>query len=305
MSTDLLTDESCGLRERKKRETRRALNLAALDLVEEKGFAAVTTEEIAARAGVSARTFFNYFPSKEAAVIGTTAEELEAYAASLEEDTEGESPLGSLRRILAGMLAPTSIDRELRAKRRRILLGEPSLAPALVGNNIRIENALTAALSAASASGPGPRSSRASPWPSRSRRCGPASSTSRTAGQAAWSATSTRPSTGSLPACAEHRPVADPSAAEGGSRVSDAGAGRRPCPEPLVGDRVAAHLAATVGPVGDALEGGVDLGEVLLGLLDQRADLGALVGDRRSLGVVLVIGDVGLRGLDDLGELST
>ena len=146
MSTDLLNDESCGLRERKKRETRRALNLAALDLVEERGFAAVTTEEIAARAGVSARTFFNYFPSKEAAVIGTTAEELEAYAAALEEDVEGESPLESLRRILAGMLAPASIDRELRARRRRILLGEPSLAPALVGNNIRIENALTAAL---------------------------------------------------------------------------------------------------------------------------------------------------------------
>jgi AcrR family transcriptional regulator len=146
MSTDQLTDESCGLRERKKRETRRALNLAALDLVEEKGFAAVTTEEIAARAGVSARTFFNYFPSKEAAVIGTTAEELEAYAASLEEPVEGESPLDSLRRLLAGMLAPTSIDRELRAKRRRVLLGEPALAPALVGNNIRIENALTAAL---------------------------------------------------------------------------------------------------------------------------------------------------------------
>ena len=146
MSTDLLTDESCGLRERKKRETRRALNLAALDLVEEKGFAAVTTEEIAARAGVSARTFFNYFPSKEAAVIGTTAEELESYAAALEQDVEGETPLESLRRILAGMLAPASIDRELRARRRRILLGEPSLAPALVGNNIRIENALTAAL---------------------------------------------------------------------------------------------------------------------------------------------------------------
>ncbi|WP_330475921.1 TetR/AcrR family transcriptional regulator [Terrabacter sp. C0L_2] len=146
MSTDLLTDESCGLRERKKRETRRALNLAALDLVEEKGFAAVTTEEIASRAGVSARTFFNYFPSKEAAVIGTTAEELESYAAALEEDVDGETPLESLRRILASMLAPSSIDKELRARRRRILLGEPSLAPALVGNNIRIENALTAAL---------------------------------------------------------------------------------------------------------------------------------------------------------------
>ena len=55
-------------------------------------------------------------------------------------------PIDALRRILAGMLAPASIDRELRARRRRILLGEPSLAPALVGNNIRIENALTAAL---------------------------------------------------------------------------------------------------------------------------------------------------------------
>ncbi|NUQ32281.1 MAG: TetR family transcriptional regulator [Dermatophilaceae bacterium] len=146
MSTTTVTDDACGLRERKKRETRRAINLAALDLVEEKGFASVTTEEIAARAGVSARTFFNYFPSKEAAVIGTTAEELESYAAALEEAVDGESPLDSLRRILAGMLAPASVDRELRAKRRRILLGEPALAPALVGNNIRIENALTGAL---------------------------------------------------------------------------------------------------------------------------------------------------------------
>ena len=146
MSTDQLTDDSCGLRERKKRETRRALNVAALELVEEKGYAAVTTEEIASRAGVSARTFFNYFPSKEAAVIGTTAEELESYAVVLEQDVPGERPLASLRRILAGMLAPASVDRGLRAKRRRVLLGEPALAPALVGNNIRIENALTAAL---------------------------------------------------------------------------------------------------------------------------------------------------------------
>ena len=57
----------------------------------------------------------------------------------------------------------------------------------------------------------------------------------------------------------------------------DAGAGRRSCPQPLVRDLVAAHLAATVGALGDALQGGVDLGEVLLGLLDERADLGAIV----------------------------
>src|SRR3954471_17244317 len=119
MSTDLLTDDSCGLRERKKRETRRALNLAALDLVEEKGFTAVTTEEIAARAGVSARTFFNYFPSKEAAVIGTTPDELEAYAADLAQARDGESPIDALRRLLAGMMAPASFDPELRVRSRR------------------------------------------------------------------------------------------------------------------------------------------------------------------------------------------
>jgi AcrR family transcriptional regulator len=146
MSMELLTDEAFGLRERKKRETRRAINAAALDLVEERGFAAVTTEEIAARAGVSARTFFNYFPSKESAVIGTTAEELESYAGALEEVRDDESSLDALRRILAGMLAPASLDPGLRVRRRRILLGEPALAPALVGNNIRIENSLTAAL---------------------------------------------------------------------------------------------------------------------------------------------------------------
>jgi AcrR family transcriptional regulator len=140
------SDESCGLRERKKRETRRAINVAALDLVEEKGFAAVTTEEIAARAGVSARTFFNYFPSKESAVLGSSPDDLEDYAAQLQEQRGDETPLDSLHRVLTGMLTPSSLDRDVRAKRRRIVLGEPALAPALVGNNIRLENALTAAL---------------------------------------------------------------------------------------------------------------------------------------------------------------
>ena len=103
-------------------------------------------------------------PSKEAAVIGTTAEELESYAAALESSVEGETPIASLRRILAGMLAPASVDRELRAKRRRILLGEPALAPALVGNNIRIENAPTAARGVSSPTSTRPSTSSPPDW---------------------------------------------------------------------------------------------------------------------------------------------
>lgn len=58
-----------GLRERKKVERRFALIDAAHLLVEEHGFENVTVEDIAAAAGVSPRTFFNYFETKDDAVV--------------------------------------------------------------------------------------------------------------------------------------------------------------------------------------------------------------------------------------------
>lgn len=56
------------LRERKKEATRRALSLAAVDLALRHGPENVRVEDIAAAAGVSPRTYNNYFPSREAAV---------------------------------------------------------------------------------------------------------------------------------------------------------------------------------------------------------------------------------------------
>ncbi|MBY6678397.1 TetR family transcriptional regulator [Rhodococcus sp. BP-149] len=60
---------SSGLRDRKKAETRAALSAAAIRLGRQQGFDTVTAEAIARDAGVSTRTFHNYFSSKEEAAL--------------------------------------------------------------------------------------------------------------------------------------------------------------------------------------------------------------------------------------------
>jgi hypothetical protein len=64
-----------GLRERKKIATRQALGLAAMRLAIERGLDNVLVEDIAEAAGVSTRTFNNYFASKYEAIcaLGSTA----------------------------------------------------------------------------------------------------------------------------------------------------------------------------------------------------------------------------------------
>lgn len=57
-----------GLRERRRRQTSADIRGAAIRLIQKRGFDKVTIEEICSEAGVSTRTFFNYFPNKESAI---------------------------------------------------------------------------------------------------------------------------------------------------------------------------------------------------------------------------------------------
>ena len=86
-----------GLRERKKAETRRAMSSAALRLAREHGPDGVTIEAIAEAAGVSPRTFFNYFASKDDAIVGIAPAEASELVRDLADQPAEATPLQALR----------------------------------------------------------------------------------------------------------------------------------------------------------------------------------------------------------------
>jgi AcrR family transcriptional regulator len=79
-----------GLRERKKAATRAALSWAAIRLTVERGYDNVKVEDIAAAAGVSPRTFNNYFAGKGEAIVSRHLDRLRRGADELRARPPGE-----------------------------------------------------------------------------------------------------------------------------------------------------------------------------------------------------------------------
>src|SRR5437764_11317663 len=119
VTTSPAGETHASLRERKKLATRRALRRAAFDLVTERGFAHVTVEDIAKAADVSPRTFFNYFPSKEAALFGTDPERIPMLRERLVRTAPGQPALAALRLIMVS-------DARTVAEELRELGGDPA-----------------------------------------------------------------------------------------------------------------------------------------------------------------------------------
>jgi AcrR family transcriptional regulator len=120
--------ERVGLRERKKRATRRALHSAALRLVAERGIDAVTIEDIATAADVSPRTFFNYFGSKEDVIVNPDPERAERLRTLL--NTESDEPLLTvIEDALVATLAEVTDRREEWLLRLRLVREIPALTP--------------------------------------------------------------------------------------------------------------------------------------------------------------------------------
>ena len=118
---------SAGLRERKKLATRSALHLAALQLVAERGLDEVSVDDIAERADVSPRTFFNYFPSKVDAVIGLDPEESRRQVDAFLGRPGGESPVEAMRAVARHQAAEMSENTELWPLRLKVIDAHPAV----------------------------------------------------------------------------------------------------------------------------------------------------------------------------------
>jgi AcrR family transcriptional regulator len=93
-----------GLRERKKAGTRRALSDAALSLAFERGLENVTRDEIANLAGVSLRTFNNYFAGKYEALAYRQTERMRRSVAALRRRPAGEPLWTSISQVVVEAL---------------------------------------------------------------------------------------------------------------------------------------------------------------------------------------------------------
>jgi AcrR family transcriptional regulator len=88
-------------RERKKLETRQALEQAALRLFRERGYEQTTVEDIADAADVAVRTFFRYFSSKQAVLFGDfVTDRIARVRVELSARPRDEDPLESVKAVM-------------------------------------------------------------------------------------------------------------------------------------------------------------------------------------------------------------
>src|SRR5215207_7284096 len=128
-----------GLRERKKQRTREQIVDAAMRLFAERGFQATTIADIAEAADVAPRTFFSYFPSKEAVVFHNVDRDLDGLASALQDRLSGETAFDALRRWIDTMFDKWTGEEDRALLRKRLCREDEGLANFQGGVMARIQ----------------------------------------------------------------------------------------------------------------------------------------------------------------------
>lgn len=134
-----------GLRERKRVATRQNIERAAVQLAADKSLDAATVEAISELADISPRTFFNYFESKEDAIIGysevQSPEELLSFVAR----TDQEDIIMAVTAMLVRLLHPTLAEPAYHRQRKKLLRRYPQLLNRHVARHMKVHEQVTAA----------------------------------------------------------------------------------------------------------------------------------------------------------------
>lgn len=144
-----------GLRARKKLQTRRRIEEAALDLIERNGIDAVTVQDITAAADVAPRTFFRYFDTKDDVVLADYGDRLERLLAILRERPVTEAPWDSLREAFRTVIADDTAEHSDMGRRIAVMVASPSVAARSLQLQIGWEQDLAAEIGRRRPAGPG------------------------------------------------------------------------------------------------------------------------------------------------------
>jgi AcrR family transcriptional regulator len=139
------------LAERKRQLVADELRDAALMLLATKGFDTVTVDDIAAAAGVSRRTFFRYFASKEDVVVRWLADMSEVVVGVLADRPAGEPAPDALRHAVWAPLALCTDHPDHTERSRvvaRLVLDTPALEARWMEYQVRVRSDLAAELAA-------------------------------------------------------------------------------------------------------------------------------------------------------------
>ncbi|MFF1610952.1 TetR family transcriptional regulator [Amycolatopsis sp. NPDC058278] len=127
-------------------EARRRLQQAALQLYEQRGFDRTTTAEIAARAGVTERTFFRHFPDKREVLFDGEATLRADLTRSVADAPEGLPPLEVLIRAFRKAGSRLEENRPFAEPRLAVIAATPALRERDLAKAAAMADALAAAL---------------------------------------------------------------------------------------------------------------------------------------------------------------